>query len=305
MLLRSQKPVQFGEFEIDCTRWQLTWRDETIPLNRKTFDLLLYLVDHRERVVAKEELIQALWPEQFIEESNLTQHIFLLRKGFARHASGHKFIETVPGRGYRFTAPVLEPQLDATEVTISVSESTTRILFEEEQEDKQDATKAHVATWVVGKKFRVALAAALVAVCSSVIGGGWLLWQHWLDQTAGQPVAIVLTPLDGTTGDTILDSALVDGLRIDIAQSPFVSLVSPARVHATLLEMHRQAEPLTASLAREVCERTNSQVMLRGNIARTGQHFFLTEGSGELCRRHSSRPVQAGSGFCRSIASRH
>ena len=173
---------------------------------------------------------------------------------------------------------ISEPERVATELVISASESITRITFEEEHEERQDATDASRATWMVSKSLRMALlAAALVAVSLALFGGGWLLWQHWLDQTTGQPVAIVLTPLDGTTGDTVLDGALVDGLRIDIAQSPFVSLVSPARVRATLIDMHRPTEPLTASLAREVCERTNSQVVLHGRIARAGQHFLLTE----------------------------
>ena len=89
--------IKFEEYEIDRARWQLSWRDEALPLNRKTFDLLLYLVEHSDRVVGKDELLRALWPESFVEESNLSQHIFLLRKALSRHESGTKIIETVPG----------------------------------------------------------------------------------------------------------------------------------------------------------------------------------------------------------------
>ena len=69
--------VKFGEYEVDRARWQLSWRGELLPLNRKKFDLLLYLVDHAGRVVGKDELLRALWQESFVEESNLTQQIIL------------------------------------------------------------------------------------------------------------------------------------------------------------------------------------------------------------------------------------
>ena len=57
-------------------------------------------------VVGKDKLIAVLWPKQVVEESNLTQQVFLLRKALSRHSSGAKIIETVPGRGYRFAAPI-------------------------------------------------------------------------------------------------------------------------------------------------------------------------------------------------------
>ena len=98
--------MYFESFEVDRALWQLRHGEQTLPLNRKTFDLLLYLLEHNDRVVTKDELLQALWPGQFIEESNLTQQVFLLRKALAKHASGDKIIETIPGRGYRFAVPV-------------------------------------------------------------------------------------------------------------------------------------------------------------------------------------------------------
>jgi Tol biopolymer transport system component/DNA-binding winged helix-turn-helix (wHTH) protein len=130
--------IRFEEYEIDRARWQLSWRDEPLPLNRKTFDLLLYLVDHADRVVGKDELLSAIWPESFVGESNLTQHIFLLRKALSRHGSGTRIIETVPGRGYRFAATVKEQQPAASHIVIRASESITRITLEEEEVETAD-----------------------------------------------------------------------------------------------------------------------------------------------------------------------
>jgi Tol biopolymer transport system component/DNA-binding winged helix-turn-helix (wHTH) protein len=110
--------VRFEEYELDRARWRVSWRGEAVPLNRKTFDLLLYLIDNADRVVTKEELLRSLWAESFVEEGNLTQHIFLLRKALSRHASGQKIIQTVPGRGYHFAADLSGEQPLANEIPV-------------------------------------------------------------------------------------------------------------------------------------------------------------------------------------------
>jgi Tol biopolymer transport system component/DNA-binding winged helix-turn-helix (wHTH) protein len=126
--------IKFEEYEIDRARWRVSWRGEVVSLNRKTFDLLLYLVDNADRVVTKEELLRTLWPESFVEEGNLTQHIFLLRKALSRHDSGKKIIETIAGRGYHFAAVWTEELPASNETVITTSESITRITIEEEEE---------------------------------------------------------------------------------------------------------------------------------------------------------------------------
>jgi DNA-binding winged helix-turn-helix (wHTH) protein/tetratricopeptide (TPR) repeat protein len=141
MSLEAKSFTRFEGYVIDRPGWSLRWEDEPIVLNRKSFDVLLYLVDHRDRVVSKNELLETLWAGQFVEESNLTQQIFLLRKALSRHDSGRKIIETVPGRGYRFTAPMEAEQRPAQQeqiqqqIVLNTSESITRITVEEDTED--------------------------------------------------------------------------------------------------------------------------------------------------------------------------
>ncbi len=138
MLLQRNDLIRFEGYVIDRPRWTLAWQGEPVALSRKTFDLLLYLIDHRERVVSREELLQALWPEQFIEEGNLTQHIFLLRKEFSRREFGRKIIETISGRGYRFTSRVeVEERIGGLErveqqIVVNATNSVTHITIEEE-----------------------------------------------------------------------------------------------------------------------------------------------------------------------------
>jgi eukaryotic-like serine/threonine-protein kinase len=276
----SNGVVKFEDYEIDRARWQLSWRDEPLTLNRKTFDLLLYLVDHADRVVGKDELLRTLWPESFVEESNLTQHIFLLRKALSRHESGTKIIETVPGRGYRFAALIKEPQPSADRMVISASESITRITLEEEVDTSEQAQGLEVVQPLLstppGKRRTYWIAGGSV-VAMVLCVAGWFGWQRWLDRSSSQPVQVILMPLDGTTGDPVLDRSLVDALRIDLSQSPFVSVVPATAVQSTLTQMHKADEPMTEAVAREVCERTNSQAVLAGKIAKVGREFLITE----------------------------
>ena len=88
---------------------------------------------------------------------------------------------------------------------------------------------------------------------------------------------VVLTSMGGTTGDPVLDGALMDALRIDLGQSPFVSIVSAPMVRTTMTQMkHKPEEAVTSELAREICERTNSQALVQSTIAHIGRHFLLT-----------------------------
>src|SRR5262249_34194547 len=75
-------------------------------LTPKALELLLALVENRERVLEKSELMERIWPDSFVEETNLTQNISTLRKALGESPQQHQYIITVPGRGYRFVAEI-------------------------------------------------------------------------------------------------------------------------------------------------------------------------------------------------------
>ncbi len=98
---------EFSGFRLDVARRQLRASDDQpASLTVKVFDLLLYLVEHRGELVEKSTLLQAVWPNVIVEENNLNQNISVLRKVLGERAGEHRFIVTVPGRGFRFVAPV-------------------------------------------------------------------------------------------------------------------------------------------------------------------------------------------------------
>ena len=110
----------FGRFRLDAKERLLLHDREIVPLTPKAFDMLLALVENSGHLLEKNELMQRLWPDSFVEEGSLAQNISLLRKALGESES-QKFIETVPRRGYRFVARVKPEQIaDRTIKSIAV-----------------------------------------------------------------------------------------------------------------------------------------------------------------------------------------
>lgn len=95
---------EFEQFHLDPSRRLLLRQGEPVPLPPKALATLMALLERRGEVVGKDELLQLVWPDTFISEATLTQNIFRLRKALGEEAGEHRFIVTVPGRGYSFVA---------------------------------------------------------------------------------------------------------------------------------------------------------------------------------------------------------
>src|SRR4051812_30966929 len=103
----SPRLYEFGDFCLDQGRRTLLGRDGApVALAAKAFETLAYLVERAGSVVDKDELMRAVWPDTAVEENNLTQNISLLRRLFGEGRGEHRYIATVPGRGYQLVAPV-------------------------------------------------------------------------------------------------------------------------------------------------------------------------------------------------------
>lgn len=96
----------FGEFVLDLQLFQLRRGDDVVPLEPKVFDVLRYLVEHHDRVATKRELLDALWPNEVVTEAVLPTNINALRRALGQGRGAKQPIETVHGRGYRFSMPV-------------------------------------------------------------------------------------------------------------------------------------------------------------------------------------------------------
>ncbi|HEX5708044.1 MAG TPA: winged helix-turn-helix domain-containing protein, partial [Pyrinomonadaceae bacterium] len=103
----------FGPFVADARRRRLLRDGRAVALTPKAFDMLLALIEQRGRVVEKEELLRMVWPDQFVEEANLSVNMSALRKALGERAGESHYVLTVPRRGYRFVADVRETDEDA------------------------------------------------------------------------------------------------------------------------------------------------------------------------------------------------
>jgi TolB-like protein/Tfp pilus assembly protein PilF len=103
----SARVYEFGDFRLDAGKRLLLGRDGIpVSLTPKAYDTLAYLVEHVGTVLDKEELMRAVWPDTAVEENNLSQNISLLRRVLGEGRDDHRYIATVPSRGYQFVAKV-------------------------------------------------------------------------------------------------------------------------------------------------------------------------------------------------------
>ncbi|HEV8369187.1 MAG TPA: winged helix-turn-helix domain-containing protein [Pyrinomonadaceae bacterium] len=194
---------EFDDFRLDPEGRRLFRGGETVPLYGKAFEMLRVLVENRGRLLTKDELFNLVWPDQIVEESNLTVNMSTIRKALGERAGSPRLITTVSGRGYRFTSDVRELQGEASDELTFESETFTRVVVEEEDVEPalegtpnsnratfpkrmdHDAVllPATLRSTVVSSEKRVkALAVALLAVLMvAVISGG-----VWLYQTRGR-----------------------------------------------------------------------------------------------------------------------
>jgi DNA-binding winged helix-turn-helix (wHTH) protein/TolB-like protein len=133
-----QKPVYVcGEYRIDVLRRRIYAKGEPLAVTAKAFDVLVELVARAGEVVTKDELIDAVWADTIVEENNLTQQVSALRKLFNERARDHRFIVTVPGRGYCFVARVHQQHLQARHPVLLAGSTTSSITIDISNSDRE------------------------------------------------------------------------------------------------------------------------------------------------------------------------
>src|ERR1700749_1709642 len=97
---------RFGPFVLDPASRLLIREEQSVPITTKVFETLVVLVENRGRVMTKDELLLKLWPDTTVEEANLAQNVSSLRRALEDNPKDHRYIATIPGRGYSFVAVV-------------------------------------------------------------------------------------------------------------------------------------------------------------------------------------------------------
>jgi DNA-binding winged helix-turn-helix (wHTH) protein/TolB-like protein/Tfp pilus assembly protein PilF len=237
---------EFGPYRLEGSTRRLSRGDELIPLAPKAFDILLALIDRRDRVVDKAELMKLVWPDSFVEEANLSQTIFVLRKTLGDDPGGNPYIETVPRRGYRFAAEVREVE------------------------------PVPAAAAVASKRKWVIAAAAILAV--TIVAVAWVFrGRETVAPDNGGITRIAVLPFENLTSnveDQWLSSAFSDSLTSGLEGAPAVITVSRDRI----IELYRQeqleeAAPVDSTTLRRLADRLGLRYYVHGTYQRVGDQL--------------------------------
>src|SRR6202161_3025278 len=102
----ATRVISFGPFSLLPDQRQLLEVDKLLNIGSRAFDILLALVESPGQLISKEELMARVWPNVYVEPANLTVHVAALRRVLGDGREGHRYLVNIPGRGYRFVAPV-------------------------------------------------------------------------------------------------------------------------------------------------------------------------------------------------------
>jgi len=222
---RYRQFFEFGPFRLDVERGRLLRAGEITPLPPKAISLLLALLKHPGKVVEKEVLLETLWPNSVVEDSNLTQTVHILRKALGKHGDSLPQIETLPKLGYLLVGEVREvwdkdgelvmrspaPSngFVATEAAPAAPESAEKNLTETEREIKiPAASRAIMRSWLQSRVMRI----SVVALSGILLG---LSFRAPLEgaRTGSRSVAVLpFSSLDAKGDDPSLSLGITDAL---------------------------------------------------------------------------------------------
>lgn len=188
---------EFGKFRLDAGKKVLWFEDEPVNLPLKEIELLCVLTENAGQVVTKEEILDRIWADSFVEESNLTRHIYLLRKTLKEHGLDEDLIQTVPRRGYRFTAKLISQPAAGLVIERRTSTQTT-IEIEEMEASPRGLSRGR------GRSITRRAKVAGVACAVLLIGAAAFAMRSWWrsDTSAGAKIrSVAVLPVRSFTND--------------------------------------------------------------------------------------------------------
>jgi len=291
MLFKPGEVFQFAEFTLDPSQRCLLRDGQAVALPTKAFDMLQFMVENPGRLLTRDAILKAVWPDTVVEEGNLSQNISLVRKALGESANEQRFVITVIGSGYQFIAPVKKrllssepvedfPRQDRVRNSATAGDARPQLVTTSVPLPRPASLSAESRPALVMPQQRPAsrlrLWTALVAAVIVVLAGAGLAWMRWRPIPAGN-IHLLVAELENSTGDATFDHSLNRALQIDLEQSPSLVLLSGSRVRKVLKMMQLDpATRLTGEVAREACQRLNGQAVLEPTIANYGGHYLVT-----------------------------
>lgn len=280
MTSSANSTYAFDDFRLDPRQRLLRLRNEPVPLTPKAFEMLLVLVENQGRLMTKEELLQTIWADSFVEESNLTQIVFVLRKALGE-TPDRRYILTVQGKGYRFVGDVKTIPGDGESQSAAASPQVLAEAGTPEVVPQVVRTEANVPShplrrssdrspgWTRRWIFTAALAVLLLM--------GWAGAMHWRVAKAPPPephgrVMLAILPFQNLTGDPAQEY-LSDGMTEEMISQ--MGNLDPQHLgviaRTSMMHYKNSQEPLD-QIGREL----GVQYVLEGSIRRDADKVRVT-----------------------------
>lgn len=272
----------FGPFRLDAHKRVLFRDDKPVPLAPKALDLLLVLVENRDRVLVKDELMEKVWPDQIVEDANITVNMSALRKALGENRNEHLYIVTIPGRGYRFVADVHE--FDGRADPTADERRGSRTALEEHKQTSAEQ-KTFTTSWGTGttKRTLIRAACALLIVLSALI---YLLISRRSDQTSTQSIKSIAVlpfkPMNQEGRDEYLELGMADSLITKLSSMRQI-VVRPMSATRKYTDLDQDA----VAAGREL----KVEAVLDGSIQRSSERVRVTV---RLVRVADGKPIWAG-----------
>jgi TolB-like protein/DNA-binding winged helix-turn-helix (wHTH) protein len=282
------KPVkpsyQFGSFHLDPSDRALLRGDQRLELPPRVFDTLLALVQNSGRLVEKDELMRTVWPNIVVEENNLSQAVYLLRKVLQDGEDGTRYIETIPKRGYRFVARVHQ----------SGTEAESGILDRSSQVQVEPARGNSGKNGSSPSRIRALPKSRWVVWCMAGLVGGLAALivvkvERWRDRQKNQSDlqsirSVAVLPLQNLSNDPEQEyfaDGMTDALITDLAQVRQLKVVSKT----SIMQYKGVHRPLP-QIGREL----GVDAVVEGSVLRSGDRVRITA---QLIRTATDRHIWA------------
>jgi TolB-like protein/DNA-binding winged helix-turn-helix (wHTH) protein len=261
---------RFGQFALDSRKRTVSRADSPISLTPKAFDVLLFLAQNPNRLVTKEELLQAVWGDTFVEEGNLTQYIYHLRKALGDNSEDARLIVTIARKGYQFTADVTVAEAADTAIQAAVQVSTAESSLADTQpalRSPADETVPKAPRHWRKAAFVGASASLLVVVC-------FASWRHFGGMTPprSQKIMLAVLPFENLTGDSTKEY-LADGLTEEtISQLGRLNPEQLGVIARTSVMGYKHKDERLDQIGRDL----SVQYVLENSLRESGNHIRLT-----------------------------
>ena len=294
MSASNKQIFRFGDVEVDVSQACVRRGGKELHLRQQTFQVMIYLLKHRDRLVTKEELMESIWKDTAVTDDALVQCVGDIRRAIGDDSRRPHFIKTLPKVGYRFVSPV-EERWGELETRMVTNAAPLIAIRKEEHDENHDqlerstplalrtATRSRAAAYPV---IPIAVAAVLVAamiyitvyVHKKLSGNTTSFAEVALPQVPGKnPVAVMY--FDNQSDRRDLDwlrEGLADMIITDLSRSERLSLLSRQQLHLLLERIgHKEGEKIRLDVALDVARRSQAKIVILGSFAVLGERIRI------------------------------